>query len=187
MFEYIVLGMVLREPLTGYDIKKKIETGIGNLIKASHGSLYPALKKLTDKGYLAMNEQMQGQRIKKYYMATEIGETIFLEWLSLPFDQNINNETHLAKIFLFGELPKEIRIKRLQEYEFYFRQMLQQLQSIKKQLSIETLSDRDYFQISTFYFSYQTLLNTIRWVEYIKEQKPLSEFIIDNGKGEDDL
>ena len=64
MFDYITLGMVLREELTGYDIKKKIESGIGNLYKASHGSLYPALNKLTDKGYLVMTEQMQGNRKK---------------------------------------------------------------------------------------------------------------------------
>lgn len=182
MFEYLVMGMVLNEELTGYDIKKRIELGIGNLYKASHGQLYPALKKLTDKGYLIMNEQMQGKRLKKYYRATEAGKAAFLEWLSSPFDQNADGDNYLVKIFLLGELPNEIRIKRLQEYEFYTQQLLQQLQTIEKQLPTETLNDRDYFELSTFYFSYQLLQNTIRWVRYIKEKKPLSSFL----QGEDD-
>ncbi|WP_081905926.1 PadR family transcriptional regulator [Kineothrix alysoides] len=41
--------MVLNEDLTGDDIKKLIENGIGTFYKASFGSLYPALKKLTEK------------------------------------------------------------------------------------------------------------------------------------------
>ena len=177
MFEYIVLGMVLHEKLTGYDIKKKIEAGIGNFYKASHGSLYPALKKLTDKDYLCMTEQLQGNRLKKYYKATELGKAAFLEWLSSPYDINTGDEVHLAQVYFFGELPTELRIKRLQEHEFYLQQMLRQLQIIEKQLPNENLSDRDYFELSTFYFSYQLLQNTIRWLGYIRKQKPLSNFM----------
>jgi len=177
MLKYIALGMILHEPLTGYDIKKKIETGIGNLYKAGHGSLYPALKKLTDENYLTMNEQMHGNKLKKYYRATETGKKLFLEWLSLPFDPKVDADTYLSKIFLLGELPEEIRIKRLQEYEFYTKQMLQQLQIVEKQLSTEKLSDRDYFEISTFYYSYEVLQSTIRWIEHIKDQKPFSSFL----------
>lgn len=49
MLEFIALGMVLEGDLTGYDIKKAIENGIGVFYKASFGSLYPALKRLTEK------------------------------------------------------------------------------------------------------------------------------------------
>jgi DNA-binding PadR family transcriptional regulator len=176
MIEFISLGMVLHEPLTGYDIKKRIEAGIGNFYKVSYGNLYPALKKLTDKGNLTMDEQKQGNRQKKYYRATESGRAAFLEWLSSPLATN-NEDTHMLKIFLLGELPKENRIVLLEEYEFYLRQMLRQLQNTEKQLPAEELNDKDYFEISTFYFSYQLLQNTIRWLRYIREQKPLSKFL----------
>ena len=36
MIDYIVLGMVQDEALTGYDVKKWIESGIGNFYKASY-------------------------------------------------------------------------------------------------------------------------------------------------------
>lgn len=181
MFDYLVIGMVLHEKLTGYDIKKRIEQGIGNLYKASHGQLYPALKKLTNKGYLTMNEQMQGKRLKKYYIATETGKTVFIDWLSAPFDKNTDGDNYLVKIFLIGELPKDIRTKRLQEYEFYTQQLLQQLQVIEKQLPTEKLSDRDYFELSAFYFSYQLLQNTIHWIQYIKDERPFASFLQNEG------
>ena len=47
MLESIILGMVSDNDFTGYDIKKLIENGIGVFYKASYGSLYPALKRLT--------------------------------------------------------------------------------------------------------------------------------------------
>ena len=84
MLDYIALGMVLDEALTGYDIKKEIEAGVGNFYTASYGSLYPALKKLSDKGYLTMTEQLQGNRVKKYYEATERGKAT----VALPLSAN---------------------------------------------------------------------------------------------------
>lgn len=39
MLESLILGMVINEDLTGYDIKKLIETSIGTFYKASFGSL----------------------------------------------------------------------------------------------------------------------------------------------------
>ena len=35
-----------------------------------------------NKGYLTMVEQAHGNRIEKTYIATELGKTAFLEWLS---------------------------------------------------------------------------------------------------------
>ena len=79
MLENLVLGVVLHEAETGYDIKKYIEAGIGSFFKASHGNLYPTLKKLSDKGYLSMSEQMLGKRLKKYYKTTESGKAAFFQ------------------------------------------------------------------------------------------------------------
>lgn len=64
MLESIILGMVSDNDFTGYDIKKLIENGIGVFYKASYGSLYPALKRLTDKGCLTTYEKPQGGRKK---------------------------------------------------------------------------------------------------------------------------
>ena len=175
MLDYIAMGMVLDNALTGYDIKKEIEAGVGNFYTASYGSLYPALKRLTDKGYLAMTEKLQGNRTKKYYEATELGKSAFFEWLSSPFNSNSSSDSLLARIYFFSELPDDIRKQQLQEFELYHQQILRKLQSMEKKLSLST--DSDYFELSTLYLGLQHLQDSIRWFGHIIEQKPLSEFI----------
>jgi len=171
------MGMVLEKELTGYDIKKEVESSIGTFYKANYGRLYPALNKLTDKGYLSMNEQTQGKRLKKYYKTTEIGKEAFLEWLSSPVDVNMSGETQLAQIFFFGHLPKEIRDRRLQEYEFYAHQWLQQLQNIEKAIHDENMEEKNYFETSTLYYGLQLAHDQLRWLKYIAKQKPFSQFL----------
>lgn len=184
MLDYIVMGMTLDEELTGYDIKKEVESSIGRFYKVSYGQLYPALTKLTDKGYLTMNEQMQGKRLKKYYKTTELGKSIFLEWLATPVDFNASGETQLAQIFFYGHLPKEIRDKRLQEYEFFVQQGLHHLENLAKTLPDEDMSEKDYYAISTLYYFLQNMHNTLHWLRHIKKQKPFSQFLQDNNQDE---
>jgi len=167
--------MVLNEALTGYDIKKEIEAGVGNFYTASYGSLYPALKKLTDKGYLSMSEKAHGNRIKKYYEVTELGKSAFYEWLSSPFDPSSRSDSLLARIYFFGELPEDIRKQQLREYELYHQQILRKLQVLEQRLYDST--DSDYFELSTLYLGLQHLQDSVRWFRHIIEQKPLSEFV----------
>jgi len=177
MLDYILLGMVLDKEQTGYDIKKEVENGIGNFYKVSYGRMYPTLKALTDKGLLAMTEQMQGKRLKRYYKATQKGKDMFMEWLSAPIDLKANGEAQLAQIFFYGELPKEIRDLRLQEYEIYVQQGLMQFENMAKLLPADNLSEKDYFGISTLYYGLQNAHNVLRWIRFIKDQKPFSAFI----------
>jgi len=171
------MGMVLENELTGYDIKKEVENSIGNFYTVNYGRLYPALSKLADKGFLTMREQMQGKRLKKYYKTTEIGRQAFLKWLSTPADPNTSWDSQLTQIFFYSELPKELREQRLQEYEFFVKQRLQQFEDIENVLSSGDISDKDYFGISTLYYGLQEAHNALRWLRYIREQKPLSQFL----------
>jgi len=176
MLDYIALGMVLDEALTGYDIKKEIEAGVGNFYTASYGSLYPALKKLTDKGYLRMTEQSHGHKLKKYYEATKLGKSAFLEWLSSPFDPSSRSDSLLARIYFFGELPGDVRNQHLLDYESYHRQVLRKLEAMEKHFSASA-DESDYFELSTLYLGLQHLQDSIRWFGHIREQKPLCEFL----------
>ena len=177
MLNYIALGMVLDEALTGYDIKKEIEAGVGNFYTASYGSLYPALEKLTAKGYLTMTEQMHGNRLKKYYRATQCGKTVFLQWLSSPFDMRSGADSLLARIYFFGVLPKGLRKQKLEEYELNYRQILQKLEAMEKNLSLSPSDNNDYFEMSTLYLGIQHLQDSLRWFKHIREEKPLQEFL----------
>lgn len=177
MLEYIIIGMALNEPVTGYDIKKYIENGISVFYKASFGSLYPALKKLTEKGYLTMTEQQQGNRQKKFYQATEEGKIIFDEWLALPVDLNDTTESRLVKIYFFDNLSSETRDRQLREYELNNVNYLRKLELLEKQFDEMPNKDDFYFKLSTLYYGIRIIQENIEWCKHLQEHKPLKDFI----------
>ena len=178
MFDFIILGTLLHRSLTGYDIKKEVEFGVGNYYKASYGQLYPTLEKLTAKGLLTMNEQTEGKRVKKYYQTTAIGQAEFLEWLALPVDFTSDSlRIMVAKIWFYGELPADVRVKRIDELEIFGNQRLQALLELEKEHAEEEYSDADYFEMATLYLGIQNVLTSIRWYRHLKERRPLKEFL----------
>lgn len=177
MLDYIILGMVLKDDLTGYDIKKYIENGIGVFYKASYGSLYPALKKLTEKGDLDMYEKPQGGRQKKYYRITDEGRKHFLDWLASPVNVLDGTNAHLAKVYFFDNLPSDIRDRQLLEHEVNNRNYLWKLKALEKEFSGMEDKDMFYYKLSTLYYGIYITQATIRWCQHIRSGKPLSELM----------
>lgn len=177
MLDCIILGMVLNDNLTGYDIKKYIENGIGVFYKASFGSLYPALKKLTEKGYLVMYEEPRGSRRKNFYKITDDGKIKFLEWLASPMNVLDGTNTHLAKVYFFDKLPQDIRDKQLLEHEINNTNYLLKLQALEKDFNKMANKDCFYYKLSTLYYGICITQETIRWCRHIRCGKPLPTLI----------
>lgn len=175
VLDYIILGMVLKDDLTGYDIKKYIENGIGIFYKASFGSLYPALKKLTEKGCLIMYERPQGGRQKNYYKITDEGQKIFMDWLASPMNVLDGTNTHLAKVYFFDMLPVDIRERQLLGYEINNQNYLRKLESLEKDFDKLDNKDCFYHKLSTLSYGICITRETIRWCQHIRVGKPLAE------------
>ena len=177
MLDYIILGMLYDDNLTGYDIKKYIENGIGVFYKASYGSLYPALKKLTEKGFLTMYEEPLGDRQKNYYKITNEGKKVFLDWLVLPINVLDGTNTHLAKVYFFDKLPSDIRDRQLLEYEINNEKYLRKLQALENDFDKMENKDCFYYKLSTLYYGICITQETLRWCRHIREGKPLRTLI----------
>lgn len=177
MLEYIIIGMVLEKEHTGYEIKKYIEDGIGVFYKASYGSLYPALRKLSDRGDLVMSEKSQGERQKKYYLATQQGKQAFFKWLSSPIDFNNGTDNHLVKVYFFDKLPEEIRCRQLQEYEIANENYLRKLQALEKHFNEMENKECFYYKLSTLYYGICIVKDNIRWCKHLRDKKPLVELM----------
>lgn len=184
MLEFIALGMVLEEDLTGYDIKKAIENGIGVFYKASFGSLYPALKRLTEKGLFTTSEKPQGGRRKIFYHITPEGRHRFFDWLSAPMDLFEGTNTHLAKVYFFDRLPPEVRERQLLEYEINNRNYLVRLKDLERQYSRMENLGCFYYKLSTLYYGICITQKTIQWCRHIRMQRPLPNLIEGEETGE---
>lgn len=163
MLGFITLGMVLDAPLTGYDIKKRIETGVGTFYKASFGSLYPLLKKLAAQGLLAVIEQSQGERVKKLYQITAQGNAAFFEWLRAPIDFNASTDHQLAKIYFFDRLPPAERAAQLAAYQASCTRYLETLQALLQKYEAMENKACFYYKLSTLYYGVAVMQTTIAW------------------------
>ena len=66
----------------GYEITQKVKILSKDTIFVKEGSLYPALHKLKDDGYVDVEKEMIGNRVRKYYNLTNKGRKVTEEKVS---------------------------------------------------------------------------------------------------------
>lgn len=177
MLEYVILGMLVHDSLTGYDIKKLIENGIGVFYKASFGSLYPLLKRLTKNGLVTSEEIMEGDRQKKYYTLTTTGKAAFHEWLVEPIATGEHTHNQLVKVYFFDQLDKEERDLLLKEYERNNEIYLKKLLKLEQHFKSLEYKDCFYYKLSTLYYGICILKETIRWCQHIRNGEELKDLL----------
>jgi DNA-binding PadR family transcriptional regulator len=85
--EFILFGVLLQHPQTGYELQRFMET-TGRFMRAntSMTQVYRTLRKLDDDGLLAHDvEPRSGAKDAKRYRVTDEGRRIFFDWLEQPF------------------------------------------------------------------------------------------------------
>lgn len=81
--KYAILGLINREPATGYDITKEFNSNnLANFWYAKHSQVYPELNKLLKEELVTYQIVIQGEKLeKKIYTITEKGKEEFYHWL----------------------------------------------------------------------------------------------------------
>jgi PadR family transcriptional regulator, regulatory protein AphA len=104
---YVILGMVSREPRSGYEIKALVDETTRFFWAASYGQIYPELKRLSAAGLVEGRDEPRGERKRSVYAITPAGEEALREWLRLPPETFEMREEGLLKLFFAGVLPPE--------------------------------------------------------------------------------
>ncbi len=102
---YVILGMVSREPRSGYEIKALVDDTTRFFWTASYGQIYPELKRLSEMGLVAGVDAPRGDRKRTVYAITAAGEEALREWLRQPPKTFEMREEGLLKLFFAGALP----------------------------------------------------------------------------------
>jgi len=104
---YVILGMVSREPRSGYEIKGIVDNTTRFFWAASYGQIYPELKRLSAAGLIEGVDSPRGERKRTVYAITAAGEAALREWLRQPPATVEMREEGLLKLFFSGVLPPE--------------------------------------------------------------------------------
>jgi PadR family transcriptional regulator AphA len=110
---YVILGMVSREPRSGYEIKALVDDTTRFFWAASYGQIYPELKRLSEAGLIEGADAPRGDRKRTVYAITAAGEEALKTWLRRPPATSEMREEGLLKLFFAGALPAEEAIPTL--------------------------------------------------------------------------
>jgi len=113
--QYAMLGFLVHEPMTGYDIKQMISRSTGYFMDPSYGTIYPTLKCLTKDGWIKATKIADDARGKIQYAITTKGRRQFDEWLNAPIPISAIGNEHLIRVFFYRHLPTARRLELLKD------------------------------------------------------------------------
>jgi DNA-binding PadR family transcriptional regulator len=102
---YVILGMLRKGPLSGYEIKALVDKSTRFFWAASYGQIYPELRRLAEAGLVAGADQPTGGRKRTVYEITADGEEELKAWLRQPPAVFEMREEGLLKLFFADALP----------------------------------------------------------------------------------
>ena len=124
---YVILGMVSREPRSGYEIKALVDNTTRFFWAASYGQIYPELKRLSEAGLVEGVDTPTGGRKRTVYEITADGEEELKGWLRRPPGTFEMREEGLLKLFFADALPPEEAVEILRGMRDYRRAVHEQL------------------------------------------------------------
>jgi DNA-binding PadR family transcriptional regulator len=85
---YALLGLLSRQPSSGYDLRKIFATTPLGTFSDSPGAIYPALRRLEERGLVRSTvEERSGLRRRKVFRATSPGSAALRAWVDMPVTQ----------------------------------------------------------------------------------------------------
>ena len=123
----VILGLLSHEDLTGYEIKKRMDTSLKYFWGASYGSIYPTLSDLVNQGLAVKRDGAENNRNKIIYSITEEGRKYLKDWLSFPVDKDELRYETLLKLFFGSEAGELQAISHIDAFEEKIEKELQYL------------------------------------------------------------
>ncbi|MEK3724912.1 PadR family transcriptional regulator [Paenibacillus sp. FSL H8-0034] len=86
--QYVLLSLLAREPLSGYDMKQQMDGRINLFYKINNNQLYPVLSKLEAEGLVELqsHERESYRPARKVYRITESGVEKLKAWVLEPIE-----------------------------------------------------------------------------------------------------
>ncbi|MDE6434381.1 MAG: PadR family transcriptional regulator [Lachnospiraceae bacterium] len=169
----VILGLLSHEELTGYEIKKRMDTSLKYFWSASYGSIYPALNDLVNRGLATKREDTESKRNKLIYTITESGRDYLKKWLTLPIEKDELRYETLLKLFFGKELGEEQALLHIEAFEKKIEEELPYLLQAEAILNQNMDDDSTHkYYLLTVEFGIKTYQTYLEWC---KEAKKLLE------------
>ena len=140
--DYVILGLLSEEPLSGYQIKKIVDIRFKFFWSESFGQIFPALKVLAAEGLIEELPAKQSKaRAQKTYRICETGMLALQNWLRQPVEKESLRLEILLKTYFSNHAEPEVMLAHLSAFEQSHAQQLHILGLFQQEL--EGLIDAD--------------------------------------------
>ena len=115
-FRHIILGLLVRQPMSGYDIKRYLKSLNWLIGNPSSGSLYPTLRTLLRDDCATVEVHPHESRPpRKSYSITDAGRQELREWIERPVKPDAPLRAFLMRLVLADTHPPAALITHLRQ------------------------------------------------------------------------
>lgn len=151
MLQYALLGFLAYGPLTGYELKKRIDDSTSNFWHAKQSQIYTVLKSMEKNGFVSSELELHGNK-RRVYDITDEGRDDLKKWLE---QMMVNMDTIkldlLLKLFFSAKINPEIVLMQLKIQKILHLKQLQKYQTETKDIIAEFSALLDSEQDARFW------------------------------------
>jgi DNA-binding PadR family transcriptional regulator len=166
----VILGLLSHESLTGYEIKKRMDTTLKFFWNASFGSIYPTLNSLVQDAMVTKFETTDNGRDKVIYTITDAGREHLKQWLVLPVTKDELRYETLLKLFFGGEIGSDVTLEHIHNFETKIKGELPSLEGAVCELKkIQKEEEVHRYYMLTAMFGEKVYKAYLEWCEEAKK------------------
>ena len=126
LLELAILGLLHESPLHGYELRKQLNAVLGAFRALSYGTLYPCLRGLVERGWIAENSPAASRpghadatgsgsrRARIVYELTAVGKAQFQSMLSQTGPAAWEDDTFNVHFAFFARTEADVRLRILE-------------------------------------------------------------------------
>lgn len=167
--DQVLLGLLSHEPMSGYEMKKKIDTWLTYFWSGSYGSIYPTLAQLEKKGLVMKESVGDTGRNKNIYTITENGRRHLSQWLKEPEAKDELRYETLLKLFFAQEGGADTAIEHINIFAEKVKRDIAMLETAYQNLVHLQDDPTHRYYLLTVMFGLKSYESYLQWCEEAKQ------------------
>jgi DNA-binding PadR family transcriptional regulator len=156
---YVLLSLLAREPMSGYDLTISLKKHFDPFWPISHTQIYPTLVQLEEQGLSSHHivEQYAMRPNKKVHEITEEGRIALRQWVESPTSPVISRDEFFLKTYsLWLADPERMKAMFHEQIQFHEERLALHEQALQEKRSAGVVSqgNNDFFGLMELLFEY---------------------------------
>lgn len=170
MNELFILGELMEESQSGYDLRNALQISLGRHRKVSYGVIYPLLEKLENEGFVKITNVGSDGKNKKIASITKKGKERFFELMKMPVLSGAHNaDIYLIKLDVMQHLTLNEQIQLLDQFYQEQKDIMEDAQDALQKLAEENSKDH-WYASKKFELRLQQANVSIEWIKKFKRE-----------------